>query len=48
MRNNIDLIFRKAEQDDIPKIVKLLADDDLGSKREDYEVPLTKIYYDAF
>ena len=48
MQNNIDFIFRKAEEDDLPKIVKLLADDDLGSKREDYKVPLPMSYYDAF
>ena len=48
MQNNMDLIFRKAEEDDIPIIVKLLADDDLGSKREDYKAPLPKSYYDAF
>lgn len=33
---------------DIPNIVKMLADDELGSKREDYKVPLPKSYYDAF
>ena len=41
-------IFRKAIKVDIPNIVKMLADDELGSKREDYRVPLPKIYYDAF
>ncbi len=37
---NKDLIFRKARKGDIPNIVKMLADDELGSKREDYKVPL--------
>ena len=48
MQNNMDLIFRKAEKNDILNIVKLLADDDLGAKREDYKIPLPKSYYDAF
>ena len=48
MHNNMDLIFREAEEGDIPKIVKMLADDELGSKREDNKVPLPKTYYDAF
>ena len=45
---NKELIFRKARKGDIPNIVKMLADDELGSKREDYKVPLPKSYYDAF
>ena len=48
MQSNTDLIFRKAKEGDIPNIVKLLADDELGSKREDSKVPLPKSYYDAF
>ena len=44
----MDIIFRKAKEGHIPKIVKLLSDDDLGSKREDYKVPLPKSYYNAF
>ena len=34
MENNVELIFRKAKEADIPSIVKMLADDELGSKRE--------------
>ena len=45
---NKELIFRKAIEVDIPNIVKLLADDELGSKRENYKVPLPNSYYDAF
>ena len=41
------MTFRKATEGDIPNIVKMLADDELGSKREDYKVPLPKTYYDA-
>ena len=48
MKKSKELIFRKATESDIPNIVKMLADDELGSKREDYKVPLPKIYYDAF
>ena len=29
----MELIFREAKEDDIPNIVKMLADDKLGSKR---------------
>ena len=29
--------FRRARRDDISKIVEMLADDDLGSKREKFE-----------
>ena len=48
MKDNIVEIFRKATEGDVPNIVKMLADDELGSKREDYKVPLPKSYYDAF
>tara|TARA_B100001146_G_scaffold175408_1_gene156620 strand:+ start:34 stop:504 length:471 start_codon:yes stop_codon:yes gene_type:complete len=48
MENNVELIFRKAEEGDIQSIVKMLADDELGSIREDYKIPLPKRYYDAF
>ena len=48
MQNIIELTFRKAKEGDIPKIVETLADDELGSKREDYKVPLPKSYYNAF
>ena len=44
----MDLIFRKAEERDLPGIVKMLADDELGSKREDCRDPLPKSYYNAF
>ena len=48
MENDVELIFRKAKDGDIPSIIKMLADDKLGSIREDYKVPLPKKYYDAF
>ena len=48
MQSNKELIFRKAKKGDILNIVNMLADDELGSIREDYKVPLPKSYYDAF
>ena len=40
--------FRKANREDIPAIVAMLADDMLGSKREQFEDPLPDFYYQAF
>ena len=40
--------FRLAKRDDLPTIVRMLADDDLGSQRERYEDPLSESYYAAF
>ncbi|HSL42978.1 MAG TPA: GNAT family N-acetyltransferase [Anaerolineales bacterium] len=40
--------FRLAKRADLPAIVRLLADDDLGSLRERYEDPLPEEYYSAF
>ena len=48
MQNDIDLIIRDVKKDDIPNVVKMLADDKLGSIRENYKLPLPKSYYDAF
>lgn len=42
------LVFRRARQEDLPKIVALLADDELGAKREDASVPLNPRYTAAF
>lgn len=46
--NEEQLVFRTAKRDDVPIIVRLLADDDLGSQRERYEEPLPNRYYEAF
>ena len=43
-----NLRFRRARRSDVPAIVRLLADDDLGSRRERYEQPLPDSYYSAF
>jgi ribosomal protein S18 acetylase RimI-like enzyme len=40
--------IRKANNDDLNEIVRLLSDDKLGSKREDYKIPLPTEYLDAF
>ena len=41
-------IFRDAAREDLPKIVGLLANDPLGSKRERFEDPLPACYSRAF
>jgi len=41
-------VIRPARRDDVPGIVALLADDDLGSTREDMGEPLSSEYYEAF
>ena len=40
--------FRKATKNDISIIVEMIADDELGKKRENFQVPLPKEYLDAF
>lgn len=40
--------FRKATIDDVPAIVQLLADDELGKTREAYNDPLPQEYLNAF
>jgi ribosomal protein S18 acetylase RimI-like enzyme len=43
-----DITFRRATRADLPAIVRLLADDPLGARREAYAVPLPKSYELAF
>jgi GNAT superfamily N-acetyltransferase len=40
--------LRKCMKEDVPSIVAMLADDALGSTREDYRDPLPEAYYKAF
>ncbi|MCB0637972.1 MAG: GNAT family N-acetyltransferase [Lewinella sp.] len=40
--------FRAASREDVPLIVKMLAQDKLGQLREDYRDPLPDKYYTAF
>lgn len=43
-----EVIFRQATRADIPSIVRMLADDALGSQRERYQAPLPEPYNVAF
>ena len=43
-----EITFRLATRADLPSIVRMLADDDLGSQRERYEDPIPEPYYAAF
>ena len=43
-----ELTIRRATREDVPHIVRMLADDSLGSQRERYEEPLPQSYYAAF
>lgn len=42
------LSFRLATRQDVPWIVRMLADDPIGSRRERFEQPLPSTYYEAF
>lgn len=42
------IIFRMATYSDVPSIVRLLAEDELGSLRERYENPTPESYYAAY
>ncbi len=43
-----DITFRHAEEDDLPAIISMLADDELGAKREDTSRPVNRKYRAAF
>ena len=43
-----EVSFRRARRTDLPSIVRMLADDELGSQRERVENPLPEPYYTAF
>jgi GNAT superfamily N-acetyltransferase len=42
------MMIRKATKDDVKYIVAMLADDELGKTREDYQLPLPFAYISAF
>ena len=44
----MNLKFRQANLEDLPEIVRMLADDFLGATRERYENPLPESYVKAF
>jgi len=41
-------VFRRASRDDVPAIVRMLASDALGARREAFVSPLPESYYGAF
>lgn len=45
---NSEVIIRNAESEDLERIVEMLSDDVLGSKREHYVLPLPSSYREAF
>jgi len=45
---SFSITIRRATRADLPAIVRLLADDPLGSQREAYRDPLPEAYYHAF
>ena len=44
----MDPLYRNAVEKDLQALVQMLADDDLGGKREDSSMPLDSKYIDAF
>jgi len=42
------LSYRNAKKSDLPQLIKMLADDQLGSTREDSSIPLNPAYISAF
>ena len=48
MPDSLKLQIRLATRTDVPVIVRMLADDELGAQRERYETPLPQAYYTAF
>ena len=40
--------FRKAKENDILAIVEMISDDELGKKRENFQIPLPNEYIKAF
>jgi GNAT superfamily N-acetyltransferase len=47
-QEQLNFSIRRAIRNDVPEIVRLLADDPLGRRRENYQNPLPQSYYDAF
>ena len=44
----MNVTFRLAQRNDVPTIVQMLAEDELGAERERFETPLSRVYYEAF
>jgi len=45
---NCKMNFRKATENDVSVIVEMIADDELGKKRENFQIPLPSEYLKAF
>ena len=48
MPDLLRVLYRPAIRKDVPAIVRMLADDELGAQREQLETPLSQSYYNAF
>jgi len=48
MSNPLKVQYRLATRTDLPAIVRMLAEDELGAQRERIETPLPQTYYAAF
>lgn len=46
--SDVELTFRAATREDLPEIVRMLADDPIGAKRETYAIPLPESYYATY
>jgi GNAT superfamily N-acetyltransferase len=44
----MNITFRLARRNDVSAIVRMLAEDELGTQRERFEMPLPQVYYEAF
>ena len=44
----MQLNYRHASKEDLPQIIQMLVDDQLGSSREDPSLPINQQYIDAF
>ncbi|MFC5602680.1 GNAT family N-acetyltransferase [Sporosarcina koreensis] len=43
-----EVVFRSATEQDLERIVEMLADDKLGATREQFALPLPEVYREAF
>lgn len=48
MKSQLIMNFRKATKNDVSTIVEMIADDELGRKRENFQKPLPQVYLEAF
>ena len=48
MGESMQLNYRQASKEDLPQIIQMLVNDQLGSSREDPTLPINQQYLDAF